>query len=144
MKEQTHFFIKIYLTLYSHKGWCWLCVRGEFETGTDCYKLTQVFLTIAALLPHLGWGCSTMVTEGPKPSVCRWLSLQHLVPNWLQLARTVLSTWLYNSLTPTCFRCSSAYLLRCISWLMAQSRVNMLQFDIFLVIQKNWFHFIIW
>ncbi len=25
------------------KGWCWLCVRDELETGTDCY-LTQVLL----------------------------------------------------------------------------------------------------
>ena len=41
MNERTHFFIKIYLTLYSRKGWCWLCVRGELEAGTDCYILTQ-------------------------------------------------------------------------------------------------------
>ena len=31
----------ISLTLYSRKGWCWLCVRGELETETDCYILTQ-------------------------------------------------------------------------------------------------------
>ena len=24
-------------------------------------------------------------TEGLKPSVCRWVSIRHLVPNWLQL-----------------------------------------------------------
>ena len=41
MNERTHFFIKIYLShLYSRKGWCWLCERGELETGTDCYILT--------------------------------------------------------------------------------------------------------
>ena len=56
----------ISLTLYSWKGWCWLCVRGELETGTDCYILTQILLTIAALLSHLGWGCSTMGHWGPK------------------------------------------------------------------------------
>ena len=27
------------LTLYSRKGWCWLCVRSEL--GTHCYILTQ-------------------------------------------------------------------------------------------------------
>ena len=68
------------------------------------------------------------VTEGPKPSVWRWLSLQYLVPNSLQLAQTTAGTWLYNCLTFTCFCCSFTYLHRCISWLTAQSRVNMLQF----------------
>ena len=33
-------------------------------------------------------------------------------------------TWLYYFLTPICFHYSSAYLRRCISWLTAQSRVN--------------------
>ena len=45
----------------------------------------QVLLTIAALLSYLGWVAQPWVTEGPKPSVCRWLSRWHLVPNWLQL-----------------------------------------------------------
>ena len=36
-------------------------------------------------------------------------------------------SWLYFCLTSTCFRCSSAYLHGCIPWLMARSRVNMLQ-----------------
>ena len=54
------------LTLYSRKGWCWLSVRGELETGTDWNILTQVFLTIAAHLSHLGWGCSTVGHWGPK------------------------------------------------------------------------------
>ena len=41
--EQTNTLLykNISLTLYSQKGWCWLCVRGELETGTDCYILTQ-------------------------------------------------------------------------------------------------------
>ena len=76
--------------------------------------------------------------------------------NWLELTLAVCGTWLYNCLTTTCFlwayasapnsttstgqgdipisptrctcfRCSSAYLHRCISWLTAWSRVNMLQ-----------------
>ena len=128
MKERTNTLLykNISLTLYSRKGWCWLCVRGELETGTDCYILTQVLLTIAALLSHLGWVARPWVTEGLKPSVCRWFSIRHLIPNWLQLARTASGTWLYNCLTSTCFCCPSAYLHKCISWLTAQSIVNML------------------
>ena len=124
MNKQTHFFIKIYLSYFILKrvdvGWVW---EMSWRWGQTAI-LTQVLLaTIAALLPHLGWGC----TEGPKPSVCRWLSLRHLVPSWLQLGRTASGTWLYYCLMPTCFRCSSAYLHRCISWLTARLRVNMLQ-----------------
>ena len=52
--------------------------------GTDCHTLTQVLLTIAAL-SHLCWVAQPWVTEGPKPSVCRWLSIRHLVSNRLQL-----------------------------------------------------------
>ena len=74
--EQTNTLLykNISLTLYSWKGWCWLCVRGELETGTDCYILTQVLLTIAALLSHLGWGCSTVGHWGPK-ALCLPLTL---------------------------------------------------------------------
>ena len=126
-RTNTLLYRNISLTLYSRNGWCWLCVRGELETGTDCYILTQVLLTIAALLPHFGWAAQLWFTESPKSSVCRWLSRWHLVPNWLQLGRTASSTWLYNCLTDTCFYCSSAYLHRCISWLTARSRVSMLQ-----------------
>ena len=64
----------ISLTLYSQKGWCWLCVRGELETGTDCHILTQVLQTIAALLSHLGWCCSTVGHWGPK-ALCLPLAL---------------------------------------------------------------------
>ena len=28
-------------------------------------------------------------SQGPKPSVCRWLSIRHLVPNWLKLTQAV-------------------------------------------------------
>ena len=45
----------------------------------------QVLLTIAALLSHSDWASQPWVTNGPKPSIYRWLSNQHLVPNWLQL-----------------------------------------------------------
>ena len=38
MNERIHFFIKknISHTLFP-KGWCWLCMRDELGTGTDCY-----------------------------------------------------------------------------------------------------------
>ena len=40
--------------------------------------------TIAALLLHLGLVAQRWVTEGPKPSVCWWFSIRHLVLNWLR------------------------------------------------------------
>ena len=66
----------ISLILYSRKGWCWLCARDELETGTGCY------IDPAVLLSHLGWVAQPWVTEDPKPSVCRLLSIRHLVSNW--------------------------------------------------------------
>ena len=46
--------------------------------------LTQVLLTIAALLLHLGWVAQLWVTEGPKASVWSWFSFRHPVSNWLE------------------------------------------------------------
>ena len=88
MNERTRFFIKIYIshTLFS-KGWCFLCVRGEWRQGRNVI-LTQVLLTIAALFLILAGVAQPWVTEGLKPSVCRWLSIRHLVPNWFQLQMT--------------------------------------------------------
>ena len=40
-RTNTLLYKDISLTPYSRKGWYWLCVRGELETGTDCYILTQ-------------------------------------------------------------------------------------------------------
>ena len=39
-------------------------------------------------------------------------------------------TWLYYFLISTCFRCSSVYLLRYISWLTVRSRVNTKQMNL--------------
>ena len=86
--------------------------------------------TIAALLSHLCWVAQPWVTEGPKPSVCSWSQFDILSPtdsNCNSLKPSVY--WLYFCFPSTCFRCSSAYLHRCISWLTARSRVNMLQGD---------------
>ena len=165
MNERKHFFIKVYLSHFILErvdvGCVWEVSWRRGQTATYWPKVLQ---TIAALLSHFGWAAQPWVTEGPKPSVCCWLSIRHLVPNWLQLqlelelTQAVCGTWLYNCLTPTCFLwayasatitefnhvhrlrwysdifdrmhlflCSSAYLHRCISWLTARSRVNMLQ-----------------
>ena len=71
------------LTLYSWKGDVG-CVREMSWRQRQTAILTPVLLTIAALLPHLVWGCSTVGHWGPKLSVCCWLSLRHLIPYWLE------------------------------------------------------------
>ena len=112
MNERTHFFIKkIYLSRYFilvrlDVGCVWEVSWRKRQTAT---YWPQVLLTIEALLSHSGRAAQLLITEGPKPSVCRCLSIQHLVPNWLQLqlelplAQAVCGTWLYNCLTTTCF-----------------------------------------
>ena len=71
-RMNTLLYKNIPLALYSWKGWCFLCVRGELEMGTDCYILTQSSSsTIAALLSHSRWAAQPWVTEGHKPSVCK-------------------------------------------------------------------------
>ena len=86
----------------------------------------QVLLTIAALLPHLGWGCSTVGHREPQA-----LSLQAdshagiLFPTDSNSLKPSVP-WLYFRLTSTYFCCSSAYLHRCITWLTARSRVSIL------------------
>ena len=100
----------ISLTLYSRMCWCWLCVRGELETGTYCYILTQSSSdhssTSSSWLGLLIRGSLTAVS----PQSASWFSRWHLVPNWLQLqlelTKAVCGTWLYNCLMGTFFRCS--------------------------------------
>ena len=65
-RTNTLLYKNISLTLYSRKGWCFLCVRGEWRQGRT------IILTQAALLCHLGWVAQTWVTEGPNSSVYRW------------------------------------------------------------------------
>ena len=107
MNEWTHFFIKIYLSHF---------ILGRVDVGCvwemnwrrgQTVILTQVLLTIAALLsPHLSWGCSTVGHWRPK-ALCLPLALASA--SCLQLTRTAPGTWLYYCLTTTCFHCSSAY-----------------------------------
>ena len=130
MNERIRFFIKIYIShLILERvevGCVWEVNRKRGQTATHWPK---VLLTIAALLPHLSRGCSTVGHWGLQA-----LSLQAdshagiLSHNWLQLqlelTQAVCGTWLYNCVLSTYFRCSSAYLHMYISWLTARSRVN--------------------
>ena len=87
INKRTHFFIKKYTshTLFAkglRKGWCWLCVRGELETGTNCYILTLSSSDQSSTSFAFWLGCSTGSHWGPKPSVCSWFSLRrHPISN---------------------------------------------------------------
>ena len=59
-------------------------MRDELETRTDCYIDPSSSSPIAALLSHLGLGCSTGGHYGPTPSVWSWFALRHPVSNWLE------------------------------------------------------------
>ena len=158
MNERAHFLIKIYLSHFIHERGCFLCVRSELETGTDCYILTPSSSDRSSTSFAFWLSCSTVGHWGPNSSVWSWFSLHwHPISNWNWLTQAVCGTWLYNCLTFISFlwayasatitkfnhvhrsrwysdifdqmhqfRCSSAYLHRCISWLTARSRVNML------------------
>ena len=88
-RTNTLLYKNIPLTLYSRRGWCWLCVRGELETGTDCYILTQSSSDHRGTSFSSQLGCSTVGHWGPKPSVWNWFSLRwHPISNcncnWLK------------------------------------------------------------
>ena len=157
MNERTHFFIKIYLSHFIRKGWCWLCVRSELETGIDCYILTQSSSDHSSTSFASWLGCSTVGHWGlqadshagilsPTDSKCDWnwtdsshlwhlvifLFDAHLLPVGVRICTEFnhvhRSRW-YSDIFNRMhlFRCSSTYLHWCISWLTARSRVNMLQ-----------------
>ena len=69
----------ISLTLYSRKGDVFCVWKMSWRWGQTAILTQQYFFLILAGVAQ-PW-----VTESPKPSVCRWLSLWHLVPNWLEL-----------------------------------------------------------
>ena len=122
INERTHLFIKIYLSHFILERVMFLVYEWWVGDRDILLYWPHVLLTIAALFPHLGWGCSIVGHGEPKA-----LSLQagsHASISYLQLTPTAPGTWLYYCLTSTCFRCSSAYLRRCISWLTVRSRVN--------------------
>ena len=104
MNERTHFFLKIYLSHFILErvdvSYVW---ELSWRWGQTATYWPKVPLTIAALLSHPAWAAQPWVTEGTKPSVCHWLSLRHLVPNWLQLQLELTQTgtdWLKPSVAP--------------------------------------------
>ena len=121
----------------------WLCVRGELETEQTATYWPQVPLSLVALLSHSS-GLLNQGSWGPSPL---W-ELVLTTASYFQLTWTACSTGLYHCLTPICLlwashlhsiqpvhsqgytlisstRCTS-YLHRCISYLTARPRVNML------------------
>ena len=113
----------LYKNIISHslfsKGWCLLCVRDELETGTDCYidpsssDHSSTFFASSCL-----WLLNRGSLGAQSPLSAAGSHFGILSPT----NSNRLCTWLYYCLT--CFRCLSAYLHRCISWLTARSRVN--------------------
>ena len=82
-------------TLFS-KGWCFCCVWEMSWRRTRLPYWTQVLLTIAALLPHLGWGCSTVDHWGPK-ALCLPLALNSTSCPQLTQAVCVLVILMFNA-----------------------------------------------
>ena len=114
----------------------WLCVRGELETGTDCYILTQVLLTIAALL-----GCSTVGHWGPKAQSPLSAAGSQFQASCLQLSSTPtdssrLCPGYIFCLVPTCFRLFTQVHL--FDWRLGRARVNMLH-KYTHTYRNNWF-----
>ena len=105
-RTNTLLYKNIPLTFYPWRE-CFLSVRGELETRTDCYILTQVLLTIVALLSHSGWAAQQWVTEGLSPLSLAGSHSAVILSNWLQLqlklTQAVYDTWLYNCLMTTRF-----------------------------------------
>ena len=108
-RTNTLLYKNISLTLYSRKGWCWLCVRDEMETGTDCYISTPSSSEHCSTSFAFWLGGSIVAHWGPKPSACHWLSIRQLISNWPQLQLTqvvcVLVIFLFDiHLLPLFFR----------------------------------------
>ena len=115
-----------------------LCARGELETEQIATYWPQIPLSLAALLSR----SVVLLNRGSWELVLTTTS-------YLQLTQPVCGTGLYNCLIPICFLWAShlhpiqpvysqgytlifltgctCYLHRCISYLTARPRVNMLQ-----------------
>ena len=105
------------LTLYFRKGD--VCSVWEMSGDKDRLLYWPKFFSLGtSFASWLG-----LLTKGPKPSVCCWFSLWHPVSNWIEPPGHLVL--LFS--TSTCFRCSSAYLHWCISWLTARLGVNIQQ-----------------
>ena len=133
-----------------------LCVRGELETEQTVTYWPPVPLSLAALLSRSA-GLLNRGSWGPI-ALC-WvlvLTTASYLTNWLQLTEPFCGTGLYYCLTPTCFLWVShvhpiqpvhsqgytlisstgctCYSYRCISYLTAWPRVNMLYIYIYIYI----------
>ena len=86
-------------TLYSRKGWCWLCVTCELETGTDCYILTQSSSDHSSTSSSSWLGLLNRGSlRAASPQSASWFSHWHLVP---QLTPTLTGTdWPKPSVAP--------------------------------------------
>ena len=103
-RTNTLLYKNIPLTLYSRKGWCWLCVRGEMETGKDCYIDPKFFFDDSSTSFSFWLGCSTMGHWGPK-ALCLALALNSASCLQLTQAVCVLVILLLNiHLLPLFFR----------------------------------------
>ena len=117
MNERTHFFIKVYLSHFIRKSWCFLCLRSELESERDCHILTPSSSDHSSTSFAFWWAaqpwalraealCLELVLT-PATYLQLELQLELQLPRTdcleLQLTQAVCSTWLYNYLSPTCF-----------------------------------------
>ena len=87
--ERTHFFIKISLSHFILESVDVGCVwEVSWRRGQPATYWPKFFWPSQHFFLILAGVAQPWVTEGLKPSVCRWLSLRHLVPNRLQLQLT--------------------------------------------------------
>ena len=121
INEWTHFLIKIYLTLYSRKVDICCVWEMSWRQGQTAILTPVLLATIAALLPHLSWGCSAVGLGGPK-ALCLPLALT--LAFCLQLLRTVWAPGYIIDVRTPASPVLPLFLHRCISWLTARSRVN--------------------
>ena len=65
-RTNTLLYKNIPLTLYPRKGWCFLCVRDELETGTNFYIDRKFFFDHSNTSFSSWLGCSTVGNWGPQ------------------------------------------------------------------------------
>ena len=117
----------LYKNIISHplslKGWCWLCVRDELETGTDCYIDPKFFFDHSSTSFASWLGCSTVGHWGPQALCLQAYShaciLSPTDPNWLKPS----VPWLYYCLTSTCFRYFSSYTGASLDWRLGRGSI---------------------
>ena len=121
MNERTHFFIEIYLSHFIIDRV--MFVVCEIWAGDRDRQLYWPMFS----LDHSSTSSSSWQELLNRGSLSAQSSLSATDSHLGILSPTNsnrLCTWLYYFLMSTCFRCSSAYLHRSITWLKARSRVN--------------------